>query len=228
MKPKLTRSSHSRRISAVAALAACALALTGCITVNVPPPGDGSGAGTGSGSDTGSGSGPGSSSPSGGAPTHDDFPATGIPSEVRWATDWLEGFESEGAGVRGSIVAIELEFEREQWIWEVTSRFPSEGPTNTTPERGFEADLAADSLAELRSREVTLDAEEREPTKIGIAEAARISGEVSPSPRLIALSLDRDRGSVVWEATLLDSETLVETELTIDATTGEILARDRD
>ncbi|WP_440312057.1 PepSY domain-containing protein [Leucobacter chromiireducens] len=213
MNLTLAQQSRRRRIAAAAAFSALALTFSGCVTVNVPPRESGSGA----------------TSPSASGPHGDnDFPATGIPTEVRWATDWLEGFASEGNGVRGEIVAIDLDFENDEWIWEVTSRFPSGGPTNTTPERGYEAELAADSLTELRSREVTLDSEEQEHPKIGIAEAARISGDTYPSPRLISLSLERDRGSLVWEATLLDSETLAETELAIDATTGEIRSREAD
>lgn len=213
MNLTLAQQSRRRRIAAAAAFSALALTLSGCVTVNVPPRESGSG----------------TTSPSASGPHGDsDFPPTGIPTEVRWATDWLEGFASEGNGVRGEIVAIDLDFENDEWIWEVTSRFPSGGPTNTTPERGYEAELAADSLTALRSREVTLDSEEQEHPKIGIAEAARISGDTYPSPRLISLSLDRDHGSLVWEATLLDSETLAETELAIDATTGEIRSREAD
>lgn len=213
MNRTFAQPSHRRRVVVAATFSAFALALAGCVTVNVPPRESGSGA----------------TSPSASGPHGDsDFPATGIPTEVRWATDWLEGFASEGNGVRGEIVAIDLDFENGEWIWEVTSRFPSGGPTNTTPERGYEAELAADSLTELRSREVRLDSEEQGRPKISIAEAARISGDTYPSPRLISLSLDRDQGSLVWEATLLDSETLAETELAIDATTGEIRSRDAD
>ena len=132
----------------------------------------------------------------------------------------------ESEGVRGTIVSIDLDYERGQWIWEVTSRDP--GPNAEHPTRGFEADLAAETLEVLSSREVQLDPEEQTKVTIGIAEAARLSGESSPSPRLVELAQDEDRGVAVWEATLVDTETWAETELTIDANTGDILTQETD
>ena len=213
----------ARYLAWAAALAAGALTLSGCVTVNVPPKTD-----AGSGNAGSSGGHDGTESP--GPSTHphgdSDFPAAGIPTSVQWPSDWLEGIAAESAGVRGTIVAIDLDYERGQWIWEVTSRDPGEG--NAHPTRGFEADLAADSLEVLGSREVQLDAEEQAQVTIGIAEAARLSGETSPSLRLTELALDEDRGVPVWEASLVDTASWAETEVTIDAATGEVLRREAD
>ncbi|WP_087015267.1 PepSY domain-containing protein [Leucobacter sp. 7(1)] len=216
---------HTRRFAWAALIAAGALTLSGCVTVNVPPKAD-SGSGSGGRGPAGTHGGTHSPGPKMHPHGDSDFPAAGIPTSVRWPSDWLEGFASESQGVRGTIVSIDLDYERGQWIWEVTSRDPGEG--NTHPTRGFEADLAADTLEVLSSREVQLDSEEQAQVAIGIAEAARISGETSPSPRLTELALDEDRGVLVWEANLVDTETWAETELTIDAQTGEVLRREAD
>ncbi|MCW2289655.1 putative membrane protein YkoI [Leucobacter luti] len=213
----VTSWSHSRRVAVAAACTgALTLTLAGCITVNVPPT-----------STSDSGTSRQSSQPSATQQLGDsDFPAAGIPTQVKWPSDWLEGFMGESEGVRGTIVSIDLDYERGQWIWEVTSRDP--GPNAEHPTRGFEADLAAETLEVLSSREVQLDPEEQTKVTIGIAEAARLSGESSPSPRLVELAQDEDRGVAVWEATLVDTETWAETELTIDANTGDILTQETD
>lgn len=209
------------RYVGLAALAVGALALSGCVTVNVPPKASGGSSGS-SGSATPNTSSPGSSQQH----DDDDYPKDGIPTSVLWASDWLEGFRGESEGSRGTIVAIDLDYERGEWVWEVTSRDPGDG--KEFPTRGFEAKLAADTLEVLSDREVQLDADDLAETKLGIAEAARISGEKSPSPRLIELSLDEERGVPVWEATIVDTETRAETDLTIDANSGEILKTETD
>lgn len=221
----LARSTSAGRFASVAALAACALALSGCVTVNVPPKESGGGSGASDGSKPSTSS-PGSSHGSSQQHGDDDYPKDGIPTSVMWPSDWLEGFMSESAGVRGTIVAIDLDYDRGEWLWEVTSRDPGDG--KEFPTRGFEAKLAADTLEVLSDREVQLDADDLADTKVGIAEAARLSGEKSPSPRLIELSLDEERGVPVWGATIVDTETRAETDLTIDANSGEILKTEAD
>lgn len=223
------RFTRTHRGAGLALIGVGALTLSGCITVNVPPKPE-SGA-PGSGSSTTKPrhtSAPHSASPSESGRHqghgHADYPSAGIPTEVKWPSDWLKGFTSEG--VRGEIVSLDLDYEQGQWIWEVTSRDP--GTDNANPGRGLEADLAADTLKVLQHREVQLDTDEQAQVKIGAAEAARLSGEKSPDVRLIELSLDEDRGAPVWEATVLDTGSGAETDLTIDANTGEILAQEAD
>lgn len=223
------RFSSSHRIAGLAMIGAVALTLSGCITVNVPPKAETGGPGSSATKPRHS------NAPHSAPPTdpgqhqghgHTDYPVAGIPTEVKWPSDWLEGLTSESKGVRGAIVSLDLDYEQGQWIWEVTSRDP--GTDNANPGRGFEADLAADTLKVLQHREVQLDADEQTEVKIGAAEAARLSGEKSPSIRLIELSLDEDRGTPVWEATILNTASGAETDLTIDANTGEILAQEAD
>lgn len=207
---------------ALAAAAALALTLTGCVTVNVPPK---------SGTDSGSASptvpsataAPGTPSP---GKSDTDFPAGGIPADVAWPTEWLQTIADTSVGIDGAVVGIDLDYDRGAWVWEVTSRVP--GTDAAAARRGLETDLDATALTRISQRDIELDRDELIDVTVDAAEAARISGETSPGTRLIELSLDEDRGRAVWDATIIDVTTLAETELKIDALSGEVLEREAD
>ena len=133
-----------------------------------------------------------------------DYPSGGIPTSVMWPSDWLEGFSGEEDSPRGPIVGLRLEYVRDQWVWRVRSVAPGrEGPADS----GREALYDASTLAFKQERDVTLTDGEVAAISVGATEAARLSGETYPSPRLIALDLGVVDGRPVWDITTYDTET---------------------
>ncbi|WP_148059159.1 hypothetical protein [Rathayibacter sp. PhB127] len=134
----------------------------------------------------------------------EDYPSGGVPTSAMWPSDWLEGFSGEEDSPRGPIVGLRLEYVRDQWVWRVRSVAPGrEGPAD----RGREALYDASTLAFKQERNVALSDGEVVVVSVGATEAARLSGETYPSPRLIALDLGVVDGRPVWNITTCDTET---------------------
>jgi len=150
----------------------------------------------------------------------EDYPVDGVPTEVAWPSDWLEGFTSESDAVGGAIVALRLEYHDDRWMWRVTSHDPKRDWADervTDPARGREAIIDASDLSLLQDRHVQLPDHALARIEVGTAEAARLSGETFPSPRLVELELANDGGEPVWNAKLMDIDTGDITETSIDA-----------
>lgn len=140
----------------------------------------------------------------------EDYPSGGVPTQVAWPSDWLEGFVSESEAVGGTIVGLRLEYQRDRWIWRLTSHDPKldwTGDRVSDPNRGRESIIDATDLSLLQDRHVQLPEEAMAPIEVGTAEAARLSGETYPTPRLVELELGTAHGAPVWEATLMDLDT---------------------
>lgn len=150
----------------------------------------------------------------------EDYPSGGIPTEVGWPSDWLEAFTSESEAVGGTIVGLRLEYQDDRWAWRVTSRDPQmdwTGERVTDERRGREALIDARDRSLLGDGYVQLPESALAGIEVGTAEAARLSGETYPSPRLVELELGSRNGEPVWRATLMDLDTGRITELAIDA-----------
>jgi len=139
-----------------------------------------------------------------------NFPAGGIPTQVLWPSDWLEGIAGESEAIGGRIVGLGLEYRDDTWVWRVTSTDPEmdwTGEQVADPLRGREALLDAETLTPLQQRHVSLPESAAVHIDVGTAEAARLSGEIYPDPRLIALELTEESGEPHWEATMMRMET---------------------
>lgn len=154
----------------------------------------------------------------------EQYPSGGVPLDVAWPSDWLEGFVAEPNSPPGPIVGLRLEYTAQRWVWRVRSLDPGRdvfGDSVTEPERGWEALYDASTLAVVREQQVTLTAAELEgadePGRISAAGAARQSGERYPSPRLIELArVEADEGSV-WRVTMYDTETGMQSTVVLDS-----------
>jgi uncharacterized membrane protein YkoI len=84
-------------------------------------------------------------------------------------------------------------------------------------------DAATGEIAGERSTD--LDAEQREAPSVTAAEAVDAALAEKPGT-LHSLDLDRDGGTVVWEATVIDGTQ--EWDIVIDASSGDVLRADLD
>ena len=150
----------------------------------------------------------------------EDYPDGGIPVGVAWPSDWLEGFVGESEAVGGTIVGLRLEYVDDQWVWRVRSVDPGRDFLDdgiTEPDRGREALIDASTLRLVQDQHVTLT--DAELGQIGVSnyDAAQLSGEVYPSPRLVALERGMEDCDVVWRITTYDTETGTQSVTTVDA-----------
>lgn len=154
------------------------------------------------------------------APAHvgDDFPHGGIPVSVAWPSDWLEGFVSESDAVGGSIVGLRLEHIDDRWVWRVRSVDPGRdiwGESVTEPDRGRESLVDARTLAVVRQHHVTLADAELVGGGVSAYDAAQLSGEIYPTPRLIGLERLMDDGRPAWRITTYDTKTGVQSAIIV-------------
>jgi hypothetical protein len=150
----------------------------------------------------------------------DDYPAGGIPTAVMWPSDWLDGIVGEPNGIGGSIVGLRLEYVQDHWVWRVRSADPGRdlfGEAVTEPERGLESLLDATTLAVVDEHHVTLSDAELAPVDVSYYDAAQLSGETYPSPRLIELQREMGNGRPVWDITTYDTGTGVQSTVRVDA-----------
>jgi hypothetical protein len=149
-----------------------------------------------------------------------DYPESGIPTEVAWPSDWLEGIAGESNSPAGPIVGLRLEYIEDQWMWRVRSPDPGRdiwGESVTEPDRGQEALYDASTLARVREQHVTLTDRELAELSISAYDAAQLSGEVYPSPRLIELERVEKDGRPAWRITTYDTETGAQSVVTLGA-----------
>lgn len=150
----------------------------------------------------------------------DDFPAYGIPTQVTWPSDRIGGLSSTGGTGDGAIVGLRLEYLHDRWVWRVTSGDPGRDWLDervVDPSRGKEAIVDATDHELLQHRRIELSEAQLARVEVGADQAARLSGEVYPSPRLIELELVSASGGPAWRAVLYDTETGEQTVLMIDA-----------
>lgn len=150
----------------------------------------------------------------------EDYPSEGVPESVAWPSDWLEGFVGESNSPPGPIVGLRLEYVEDQWVWRVRSLDPGRdafGESVTQPDRGQEALYDAGTLARLDTRSVTLTEAELADIRVSAYDAAQLSGEVYPSPRLIELQRVVADGNPTWRITTYDTETGAQSVLTVGA-----------
>ncbi|PZT86208.1 MULTISPECIES: hypothetical protein [unclassified Microbacterium] len=150
----------------------------------------------------------------------EEYPTSGVPVSVAWPSDWLEGFFGEANSPPGPLVGLRLEYVDDQWVWRVRSLDPGRdewGESVTEPDRGQEALYDASTLAVKQKRHVTLTEAELADLGVSAYAAAQLSGEVYPSPRLIELALIMQDGRPAWRITTYDTETGLQSEVTVDA-----------
>jgi hypothetical protein len=148
------------------------------------------------------------------------YPDGGIPTDVAWPSDWLEGFAGEANSPAGPIVGLRLEHHADKWVWRVRSLDPGRdiwGESVTDPERGEEALYDATTLARLQEHHVTLAEAELADISISAYDAAQRSGEVYPSPRLIELERVVKDGIPTWRVTTYDAGSGVQSEMILEA-----------
>jgi hypothetical protein len=117
-------------------------------------------------------------------------------------------------------VGLRLEYVEGQWAWRVRSLDPGRdiwGESVTEPDRGQEALYDASTLARLQEHHVTLTDAELAALDVGAYGAAQLSGEVYPSPRLIELERVVEDGRPAWRVTTYDTETGVQSVVTLEA-----------
>jgi hypothetical protein len=113
-----------------------------------------------------------------------------------------------------------LEFVDGNWVWRVRSLDPGHdvfGEQVTDPKRGREALIDASTLALITHHAVELSEAELAEPEVSYYDAAQLSGEQYPSPRLIELSRDMDAGRPVWRITTYDTETGIQSVSTVGA-----------
>ncbi|WP_345439338.1 hypothetical protein [Microbacterium gilvum] len=135
------------------------------------------------------------------------YPAGGVPSDVAWPSDWLEGFTSESDAVGGEIVGMRLEYVDDVWFWRIRSHDPGRDVFDeavTEPDRGREALVDAATLELVVQRHVTLTEAEMAESGVSAYDAAQRSGEEWPAPRLIELERRMADGHAVWDVTVSD------------------------
>lgn len=138
-----------------------------------------------------------------------DYPGA-IPVSVAWPSDWLEGVPGESHAAGWPIVGLQLEHVNGRWVWRVRNPDPGRdifGESITDPDRAREALIDASTLTLVDERHVVLTEAELAGVEMGAYEAAQLSGEVYPSPRLIGLTQKSEDGRTVWEITTYDTET---------------------
>ncbi|GAA1528379.1 hypothetical protein [Agromyces terreus] len=149
-----------------------------------------------------------------------DYPSSGIPTDVAWPSDWLEGFYGESDAVGGPIVGLRLEYVDASWVWRIRSLDPGADVLGQRPRestRGREALVDASSLALVTQHEVELSEAELADPGVGPYEAAQLSGETYPSPRLIGLELTLVDNHPTWSITTYDTETDAVSVTSVDA-----------
>lgn len=150
----------------------------------------------------------------------EDYPDGGVPVGVAWPSDWLEGFVGEPNSPPGPIVGLRLEYVEDQWVWRVRSVDPGRdiwGESVTEPDRGQEALYDASTLALVQKHHVTLTEAELAELSVGAHDAAQLSGEVYPGPRLIELERVMEDGRPAWTVTTYDTETGAQSVVTLEA-----------
>jgi hypothetical protein len=90
------------------------------------------------------------------------------------------------------------------------------GESVTEPDRGQEALYDASTLALVQKHHVTLTEAELAEVSVGAYDAAQLSGEVYPGPRLIELERVVEDGRPAWRVTTYDSETGVQSVVTLE------------
>lgn len=150
----------------------------------------------------------------------DEYPDGGVPVSVAWPSDWLEGFVGEPNSPPGPIVGLRLEYVEDEWVWRVRSLDPGRdiwGESITEPDRGQEALYDASTLALVQKHHVMLTEAELAQASVGAYDAAQLSGEVYPGPRLIELERVVEDGRPAWTVTTYDTETGVQSVVTLEA-----------
>ena len=149
-----------------------------------------------------------------------DYPSSGIPTSVGWPSDWIEGFAGESEAVGGPIVGLRLEYVEDAWVWRIRSLDPGTDALGQRPRestRGREALVDARTLELVNQREVELSEAELAELPVGPYEAAQLSGEAYPSPRLVGLERAFVDNRPAWKITTYDTETDAMSVISIDA-----------
>lgn len=139
-----------------------------------------------------------------------DYPSDGIPTSVAWPSDWLEGFVGESDAVGGSIVGLRLDYIDDTWMWRVRSMDPGvDGFVEQVADqtRGREALIDASTLKLVKQHEVELTEAEQSDVKVSYYDAAQLSGETYPSPRVVGLERTLKDGHSAWTITTCDTST---------------------
>ena len=139
-----------------------------------------------------------------------DYPNSGIPTSVAWPSDWLEGFVGESDAVGGPIVGLRLEYVEDTWMWRIRSLDRGAnilGERTKESPRGREALVEARTLELVNQREVELSETELAELSVSYYEAAQLSGETYPSPRLVGLERATGDNRPAWKITTYDTET---------------------
>lgn len=139
-----------------------------------------------------------------------DWPSTGVPSAVRWPSDWIDGLSGESEAVGGPIVGLRLEYVAEHWVWRIRSTDPGRtdvlGEPDAEPSSGVEALVDATDLSLVRRHEVTLTEAETADVGVSYYDAVQASGEEWPGPRLVELERVVDDRRPTWRVTTYDTE----------------------
>lgn len=162
----------------------------------------------------------GASVPSPPATVGDDYPDGGIPVSVTWPSDWLEGFVGESEAAGGPIVGLRLEYVDDRWVWRIRSLDPGRdvlGESITEPDRGREALVDASTRVLVATHHVTLTDAELAAVEVSAYDAAQLSGEIYPNPRLVELELQMVDGEPTWRITTYDTETHVQSVISVSA-----------
>lgn len=130
------------------------------------------------------------------------------------AVDAADALEAALDAKPGSY-AVEID-EEDGRVWEVTLVVDGEG---------LEVFVEASTGDVTGEKPTSLDSEQREAPSVTAAEA--IDAALAEKPgTLHSLELDRDNGTVVWEATVIDGTQ--EWDIVIDASSGDILRAELD
>ncbi len=115
-----------------------------------------------------------------------NWPSTGVPTTVRWPTDWIDSLSGESEAVGGPIVGLRLEYAAQHWVWRIRSTDPGRadllGESNAEPTSGVEAFIDATDLSLERGHQVTLTKAEATEADTSYYDAVQASGEELPSP----------------------------------------------
>lgn len=140
----------------------------------------------------------------------ENYPGTCMPAELSWPTDFLESLAGESDAIGGRIVGLRLEYVDSRWVWRLRSAdttYDFFGEQKSDPSFGKESIVDVRTLETIASHEVQLTEAEQHPFSQGILEAAQHSGESWPSPLIIEMTREMERGEPTWRITTCNTET---------------------
>lgn len=139
----------------------------------------------------------------------EDYPSTGVPTSVKWPSDWLESLAGESDAVSGPVVGVRLENVGDRWVWRVRSTYPGKkdalGESDADSTSGVESLIDATDLTLMQKHDVTLSSAEAAVLNASYYEAVQQSGEEYPGPRLVELKRVVENRQPVWRVTTYDT-----------------------